>query len=319
MRSISIVIPTFNEEESVDELYSRLAAVTAGLKDYLFEFIFVDDGSADGTVRKVKSINQRDGRVKLLSFSRNFGHQSALIAGLDHASGDAVIVMDADLQHPPELIPELIREWRAGYEVVNTIRRETVDAGWFKKASSAFFYMLINKLSQVKILPNSADFRLMDMKAVRSLCSIREQSRFIRGLVVWIGYRQTAVPYVAVQRFAGKSKYSLRKMVAFAFDGISSFSAFPLRVATYFGLLVSFLSFVYAIFAVYVKLFTDKAIAGWTSVLVVSLFLGGVQLLTIGCMGEYINRIYTEVKRRPLYIVRETAGIEKASDRQGLD
>lgn len=308
---ISFVVPIYNEEDCVVELQTRLCKVISALKGFDFEMIFVDDGSRDQTLERVKQLCQSDKRVKLISLSRNFGHQVALSAGLDHASGDAVIVMDADLQHPPELIPELVRKWEEGYEVVHTIRQETIGSGWFKGISSAVFYWLINRLTKVTVIPNAADFRLLDRKAVDALCAIREQSRFIRGLTSWIGYRQAAVPYVAAPRFAGRSKYSLKKMSVFALDGIFSFSAFPLRIATYFGLMVSFISFVYAVYAIYARLFTDAAVPGWTSVLVVILFLGGVQLISMGAVGEYVNRIYNEVKRRPMYLIRETIGLNK--------
>jgi glycosyltransferase involved in cell wall biosynthesis len=298
---LSLVIPVYNEEGSLPELHSRLTTVLNPLQ-LTYEIIMVDDGSTDGSAEVIAKLHSADPRVKLLSFSRNFGHMIALTAGLDAAAGDAVITLDADLQHPPLLIAELVRRWQAGAKVVNTIRRETADAGLFKKYSAALFYRLVN-------LPaNAADYRLLDRQVVDTLKNIRERSRFLRGLISWVGFRQEFVEYEADRRFAGRTKYSLGRMIAFAIDGITSFSAFPLRLATYLGLISALLSFIYIIYAVYIHLFTPNTIEGWTSVLVTVLFIGGIQLIFLGVIGEYLGRVFEETKQRPLYIISRQVG-----------
>ena len=304
---LSIVIPVCNEQGSLKELYDRLSAVLKPL-NLAYEIIMVDDGSTDGSLAAISELRQADPRVKFLSFSRNFGHMVALTAGLDHAAGKAVITMDADLQHPPQLIPTLLEKWRAGAEVVNSLRKGTKGASLFKSLSAGFFYWLLNRIARLDLPANTADYRLLDRKAVDSLKKVRERSRFLRGLVRWVGFKQVCVDYQADARFAGRTKYSTGRMIAFALDGIISFSAVPLRLATYLGLTVAGLSFLYILYAVYIRLFTSRAIEGWTSVLVTVLFIGGVQLIFLGILGEYLSRVFEETKQRPLYIVREQAG-----------
>ena len=308
-KKISIVIPVYNEAESVPHLLQRLSTVMAK-PGFDYEIILVDDGSTDETAAVLKSSADRDEHVHALILSRNFGHQLALTAGLDHSRGDAVIVMDGDLQHPPELLPALIEKWQQGYDIVYTIREATLDAGWLKKWTSQSFYRLINALSTVPIQQNAADFRLMDRRAVDVLQSLRERFRFIRGMVSWIGFRQTAVRFQAEQRFAGESKYSFKKMVAFAIDAVVSFSALPLRLTFYLGFITSLLSFIYLLYTLYIKFFTRSALQGWTSLMVLILFLGGIQLIIMGIIGEYLGRIYEEVKNRPLYVVKNHYGSE---------
>jgi polyisoprenyl-phosphate glycosyltransferase len=247
--------------------------------------------------------------VKLLSFSRNFGHQIAISAGIDYSRGDALIVMDGDLQHPPELIPQLVEHWRAGYEVVYTVRQETIDASGFKKLTSSWFYKALRVLSGVRIPEGSADFRLMDRQVAQVFTQFREQDRFIRGLVPWMGFRQIGVPYVAAERHAGRSKYSTLKMVAFGLDGIVSLSYVPLRLSFYTGLGVALMGAIYALYGLGVFI-AGRTLPGWTSLLIVSLVLGGIQMMMLGLIGEYIGRIYKEVKNRPLYIIRNTLGLE---------
>ncbi|MDD5383221.1 MAG: glycosyltransferase family 2 protein [Candidatus Margulisbacteria bacterium] len=304
---LSIIVPIFNEEGNLQELYSRLAAVLKR-QNLSYEIIMVDDGSTDRSLAKIHELSRQDGAVKAISFSRNFGHMIALSAGLDHATGEVVITLDADLQHPPELIPELVKRWKSGAEIVSTVRTETKRGGRFKDLTARCFYWLINKIARLDLPANAADYRLLDKKVVVTLKNIRERSRFLRGLIGWVGYKQEFIPYQADPRFSGRTKYSLGKMVSFAIDGITSFSAVPLRLSAYLGLAIAFFSFLYILYAIYVRIFTSQAIAGWTSVLVVVLFIGGVQLIFLGIIGEYLSRVFEETKERPLYIIREKSG-----------
>lgn len=299
----------FNEEENIPVLFDRLKTILRELP-YTFEILFIDDGSTDGTYLTIKDLQQRDRRVKALSFSRNFGHQAALTAGLQYATGDAVITMDGDLQHPPSLIPTLIEKWQEGFQIVYTTRESTVGEPFLKKITSRLFYRIINAFSDTHVQPFGADFRLLDRSVVNSLNTLEERDRFLRGLIGWMGYSATGVPFTADARVAGTSKYSTRKMMKFALDGILSFSAAPLHLVTYLGLIVSFLSFLYGFYSIYAYFFTSLTIPGWTSILVAVLFLGGVQLISIGFVGEYLIRIYNEAKGRPLYIIKDTVNLD---------
>lgn len=312
---ISVVLPVCNEEKTIDEMYTRLAGVVCGLTDE-FEFIFVNDGSSDYSGNKLANLASRDTRVKIIELSRNFGHQAAICAGLEYSRGDAVIMMDADLQHPPELVPLLLQKWREGNDIVFTVRDSSADLGFFKNITAKLFYKCINLLSSIDIPENSADFRLFDRSVVNQLLRFKERTVFLRGLVAWVGFRKVAVHYDAAPRHAGETKYTLVKMVKFAFDGITSFSTIPLHISTIIGVIVSLFSFSYAVYAIWIKLFTDRALPGWTSVLVSVLFLGGVQLLSLGIIGAYLNRIYTETKGRPKFIVRSAYGLEKPVSRE---
>lgn len=304
---LSIVIPVYNEASNLQELYGRLAAVLKS-QNLSYEIILVDDGSKDSSLAKMSELAKKDSKVKVISFSKNFGHMIALSAGLDHAAGEAVITMDADLQHPPELIPELVAKWQNGAQVVNTLRTDAKGAGVVKKITAGIFYWLINKIAKIELPANAADYRLLDAQVVETLKNIRERSRFLRGLISWVGYKQEFIPYQADKRFSGQTKYSLSRMFSFAIDGIISFSAFPLRLATYLGLTIAFFSFLYILYAVYVRLFTNQAIEGWASVLVAVLFIGGVQLIFLGIIGEYLSRVFEETKKRPLYIINKKIG-----------
>lgn len=307
---ISIVVPVFNEEEVLPQLYERVSRVmeNTGIP---FELIFVDDGSIDNSLELLSTLHQKNANVKVLELSRNFGHQMAIAAGLDYASGEAVVTMDSDLQHPPEMIPDLIRKWKEGYDIVYTCRTSTEDTGFFKNMTSSFFYAAINRLSEVNVPQGAADFRLMDHSVVEAFRLMGESSLFLRGLVSWVGYKQVAIPYEAAARYGGKSKYSFLRMLRFAIDGVTSFSSIPLYVSAFIGLIISVLSFIYAIFAIYARLFTDLVVEGWTSVMVMVLFLGGILLITLGIQGMYLGRIYKEVKGRPRYLVRRTYGFEE--------
>ena len=305
---ISIVVPAFNEEGNIAEMHRRLVDVLDAV-GVSFEIVFVDDGSSDNTLLKVAELAENDPRVKAVSFSRNFGHMKALCAGLDHACGDAVITMDADLQHPPDLIPSLIEKWREGYEIVGTIREEAEGTGFVKTLTSRCFYSLMSRIAGTDLPRGSADYRLMDRSVVTTLTGMQERSRFLRGLIGWVGYKKVFITYRADVRFSGTTKYSFSRMLGFAADGITSFSSVPLKLSAYVGAIVAMLGFVYAGYALYAKMFTDRAITGWASVLVAVLFVGGVQLIFLGVIGEYLSRVYEEAKQRPLYIVRKKIGL----------
>ncbi len=310
--ALSLVLPVFNEEATIPELYRRLTTVLKSMQE-CYEIIFVNDGSTDHSLPRLYELATQDRNVKVVNFSRNFGHQIAITAGLDYSRGQAVIIMDADLQHPPEVFPLLLQKWREGYDVVYAVKAERGGEGAFKRGTAALFYQVLRYLSQVDIPANVGDFRLMSRRAVEAMRVLRERQRFVRGLSIWIGFRQTAVSFVQEARYAGETKYPLRKMLKFALDGIASFSFAPLRLATYLGLSAAAVSFCYLLYAVGIKLFTDRSASGWASLIVTILFIGGVQLITLGIIGEYIGRIYEEIKQRPLYIVAETVGFSVES------
>ncbi|MFB0527749.1 MAG: glycosyltransferase family 2 protein [bacterium] len=300
----SVVVPVYNEKEVLSELYKRMTSVMDKLGEP-YEIVFVNDGSNDGSLELMKTLYSQDSRVKIINFSRNFGHQIAITAGLDYASGEAVITIDADLQDPPEVIPSLIDKWKEGFDVAYGIREKRAGESFFKLSTASVFYRFLGKITDTNIPADTGDFRLMSRKVVDSLKNIRERNRFVRGLVSWVGYRQIGVNYKREKRFAGRTKYPLRKMLKFAIDGISSFSFLPLRIASYGGFVISGLGLIYAVYAIFIKLFTTKAVPGWASLMVAILFLGGVQLIAIGIIGEYIARIGQETKQRPLYIIKE--------------
>lgn len=308
-KTVSIVIPVFNEEEALPILFDRLTAVLSTLP-YSFELFFIDDGSTDRAYQVIKNLQLRDSRIKAISFSRNFGHQAALTAGLQYATGDAVITMDGDLQHPPALIRILLEKWQEGFQIVYTTRKLTVDEPVFKKLCSRLFYRIINTFSETPIQPFGADFRLLDRSVVQSLNTLKERNRFLRGLIGWMGYSSIGITFTAEARVAGVSQYSTRKMLKLAIDGLMSFTAAPLHFFTCFGLCISSLSFLYVFYCIYAYFFTNLTIHGWTSILVAVLFLGGMQLISIGLIGEYIVYIYNETKGRPIYIIKDSLNIE---------
>ncbi len=302
MKKISVVVPVYNEQENLHEFYKRVTAVM-GASGYDYNIIFVDDGSKDSSAFILKQLVEQDGHVEAYLLSRNYGHQMALTCGLDNADGDAVITMDGDLQHPPELLPELIHLWEEGREIVMTKRLATEDAGFLKNITSSLYYKLINIMSKVEITPGGSDFRLMDKKAVEAFRLYRERARFIRGMVSTLGFDVAVVDFVAPPRFAGHSKFNLHKMLHFALDGITAFSNLPLRWAFYLGLFFGLCSILLLGHVFYVKLISDDAVPGWATTTVSVLFLGGIQLVGIGILGEYIGRIFEEIKHRPLYLV----------------
>jgi glycosyltransferase involved in cell wall biosynthesis len=308
---LSVVVPVFNERESVPELYRRLTAALAGVASS-FEIVLVDDGSNDGSWEIIRELAARDSRVKGLSFSRNFGHQMAFTAGLDHADGDAVVIMDADLQDPPELLPELVARWREGYDVVYAVRARRAGETAFKRFTAAAFYRLLRRITHVDIPVDTGDFRLMGRKAVAAFRRMPERHRFTRGMVAWLGFRQIGVSYERAARHAGETKYPLRKMLRLASDGITSFSYIPLQLASWLGVAVSASAFVALVAALAVRLGGGRMPA-WAIAAAALALLGGVQLLAIGLLGEYVGRVLDEAKRRPLYLVRETVGMESAA------
>jgi len=307
---VSVVVPCFNEEHTVPLLYGRLKPVLVDL-DLPFEIFFVDDGSIDGTLTALLDIQHDDSSVQIIEFSRNFGHQIAVTAGIDAAEGDIVVLMDADLQDPPELLRQLIDKWLEGYDVIYAIRQERKGEGLFKRASAQAFYRFLSRLSEVAIPLDTGDFRLMDRIVVDHLRTMREGHRFVRGLTSWLGYSQTGVPYIRDPRAGGKTNYSLTKMLKFAMDGITSFSSRPLEWASQAGFIVGIIGLIGMLIVIGLKIFTNVTIQGWTSVMTVILLMGGIQLITVGIIGEYIGRIYDETRGRPLYIVRNVYGREK--------
>jgi len=298
---LSVVAPVYNEQELVKTFVERTCAAVA---DYAFELVIVNDGSSDDTAALLDQMAREDPRVRVVHLSRNFGHQAALTAGLEHAVGDVVAMIDADLQDPPELIPSMIERWVKGADVVYAVRRQREGETAFKLATASWFYKLFDKLAQVDLEPNSGDFRLLDRRALDALLAMTERSRFLRGMTVWVGFTQTAVHYERDARHAGETKYTLRKMLRFSLDAIASFSHLPLQLATYFGMLFAGLAFV-AIPVVIILRIVGSYLPGFGSITIAILLLGGIQLMAIGVIGEYVGRIYDEVKHRPLYIVRE--------------
>jgi len=308
-QTISVVIPVFNEEPVIERTYERLSAVMADMP-YSYELLFVDDGSTDTSLAILDGIADGDDRVSLVSFSRNFGHQAAVMAGIEYARGDAVVLIDADLQDPPEVIPQMVEKWREGYDVVYGKRTKRKGEGVFKKITAFFFYRFLRSMTETDIPKDTGDFRLMDRQVCEWMRLLREKRPFVRGLVRWVGFRQTSVEYVRDERAAGETKYPLKKMLGLATDGIFSFSYKPLKLAGYVGFALSLISFVYLLVVLYQRLFTQQFQPGWASLMAIILFFNGIILIMLGILGEYLGRIYEEVKDRPLYIVARSRGIE---------
>lgn len=311
---LSVVVPCYNEAEVLWETHSRLTAVLSRLGDLDFELIYVDDGSRDATARLLDELAALDSHVRVIRFSRNFGHQTAVTAGLEHASGDAVVIIDADLQDPPEVIETMVARWRDGYQVAYGVRTDRDGETPLKLVTAKAFYRLLNRLSDTDIPLDTGDFRLVDRAVVDALRAMPERDRFVRGMVAWAGFKQVAVPYRRAARFAGRSKYPLLAMVRFALDGVTSFSRAPLRAVTWTGVVVSGVALVAIVYALVMGAATGALIGGWTAVVMAVLFVGGIQLLSLGVVGEYVGRIYGEAKRRPLYVVQETHGFDRSVD-----
>ena len=308
MKLITILIPCFNEENSLDLLYERLRNMTSQLSQYRFQILLVNDGSKDNTLAKMQELHTKDSTVSYLSLSRNFGKENAMLAGLDFAEGDAVILLDADLQDPPELIPQMIEEWEKGYDDVYARRRSRAGETWFKKASAHWYYRILQKFADIDIPSDVGDFRLLDRQAVDALCSLRERQRYTKGLFSWIGYNKKELLFDREPRAAGNSKMNFLKLFGLAVDGITSFSVAPLRLASVLGIIISTIAFVYLIFVIAKTLLFGDPVAGYPSMISIILFMGGIQLIVLGIIGEYVGRIFYESKRRPDYLVSEYNG-----------
>jgi polyisoprenyl-phosphate glycosyltransferase len=310
-RLVTVVVPCYNEEAVIHETHRRLTRVLHELPDLDYEILYVNDGSRDHSGEILRGFAEADRHVRVLELSRNFGHQIAVTAGIEHATGDAVVLIDADLQDPPEVIQEMVERWRAGYDVAYGVRTDREGESRFKLWTARGFYRLMSRLTETEIPLDTGDFRLMDRKVVDALATMPERDRFVRGLVSWTGFRQIGVPYRRAARFAGTSKYPLAKMLRFAMDGIASFSVKPLTATTYVGFGVAGLAVLGIIYALVLRFFTDIHVPGWTALFIAVLFLGGVQLISLGIMGEYVGRIYGEAKRRPLYLLQDRIGFNR--------
>ena len=304
-KKIAIVIPSYNEEGNIEVMVNSLHQVLNKLP-YQYDLIFVDDGSNDGTLNKLKSIAAHDSKLFFVELSRNFGHQNALKAGVDLANANAVITMDGDMQHPPELLPKILQKWEEGYDVVYTIREEDKNLSFFKKKTSNGFYNLMNQLSEIKFEPGTADFRLMDEKVVEVFSNFSENELFIRGLVNWLGFKQFAIDYKPADRFSGTSKYTFKKMMRFALQGITSFSIRPLYLAIYLGLGLSVFAFIFYIGYVLYSIYFGHVISGWASVISTIVFFGGLNLFVLGIVGMYVGKLFIQSKNRPNYLIRNT-------------
>ncbi|NES77930.1 MULTISPECIES: glycosyltransferase family 2 protein [Okeania] len=311
---LSIVIPFYNEEPNIDYLFERLISVLKPL-EMTYEIICINDGSKDNTLKLLVEYHQRNSLIKVVNFSRNFGKEIAITAGIDYTVGDAVIPIDADLQDPPELIVEMIAKWREGYDVVYATRRSRQGESWIKKFTAQRFYRTIQRLTPVEIPPDTGDFRLMDRKVVEALKKLPETNRFMKGLFSWVGYQQTSILYDRGLRFKGETKWNYWQLWNLAIEGITAFSSIPLKIWSYIGISISLISFIYASFLVIRTLIFGIDVPGYASLIVAILFLGGMQLLSLGILGEYLGRVHEEVKRRPLYLVRESYGFENQMTR----
>lgn len=309
---LSIIIPVFNEEDNIEIIFTSVKQQMEEKINISWELIFVDDGSKDGSWKKILGLSSLNTEIQALRFSRNFGHQYALKAGMDRARGKAVITMDADMQHPPALIEDLFLKWKEGFHIVNAIRMNTKGVGFGKKISSHFFYKIMNYLSDIRIEDGASDFRLVDRKVIEQFKEMNEYFLFLRGIISWIGFKTASIEYIADERYSGRSKYSLKKMLHFASDGIMGFSIKPLRLATLLGFVISTFAFAYIVYAIIAKFFLHNTLSGWASLLISILLIGGIQLLTIGIIGEYIGKIFIEIKKRPQYIISDK--IENQTD-----
>lgn len=312
---LSLVIPCYNEEDNLDYLFERLQSVLEPLQS-TYEIICINDGSKDNTLGRLIQHHQSNPRIKVINFSRNFGKEAALSAGLDFATGNAIIPIDADLQDPPELITELLAKWHEGYDVVNAVRRSRRGESWLKKFTANNFYRIIGKISSIPIPADTGDYRLLDRQVVEALKKLPERNRFMKGLFSWVGYKQTAIYFDRDPRKRGKTSFNYWKLWNFALDGITSFSSFPLKIWGYFGILISGFALFYGLFLVIKTLILGIDVPGYASTIVAILFLGGIQLITLGIIGEYIARMYEEVKNRPLYLVRDSYGFKTINDEQ---
>lgn len=317
MKIITILIPCFNEEDGLDILYERLQNIISKLDRYEFQILLVNDGSRDNTLAKMKELHAKDSKVSYLSLSRNFGKENAMLAGLDYAEGDAVILMDADLQDPPELIPQMLEEWEKGYDDVYARRLSRTGETWIKKTTAYWYYRILQKFADIDIPADVGDFRLLDRQAADALCSLREKQRYTKGLFSWIGYNKKELLFERDPRAVGSSKMNFLKLLGLAIDGITSFSVAPLRLASILGVLISTVAFVYLLFVVIKTLLYGDPVAGYPSMISIILFMGGIQLVVLGIIGEYVGRIFYEAKGRPDYLVSEYNG-KKVVNEKGM-
>jgi dolichol-phosphate mannosyltransferase len=301
---VSLVVPVFNEAGVIGMFYDRARRALEAQEGVSYEIVFVDDGSSDGSYQQLAVFASENPRVRVLKLSRNFGHQIAITAGLDHARGDCVVIIDADLQDPPELIASMLEQWRQGFDVVYGVRSERAGESAMKLATASAFYRLLRRMTSIEIPQNVGDFRLMSRRVVDQLRLLREKDRFVRGLVSWVGFKQTGIAYVRDRRYGGQTKYPYRKMIKFAFDGITSFSTAPLKLATWTGYAAALLAVLY-LFSVFVQKLLGYTVEGWATIMVAMLFMGSVQLICLGILGEYLGRIFNEVKSRPMYVIEE--------------
>lgn len=310
MKTVSILVPCFNEAQSLELLYKEIVRVITTLENYKWEILFVNDGSRDNTMEVIKGLREKDGRISYVDLSRNFGKENAMLAGFDYAKGDAVIIMDADLQHPPAVIPRMIQKWEEGYDDVYAQRKTRGKESWLRKRLTKSYYRLLQGSSRVDVLPNVGDFRLLDRKCVDALCQMRESGRYTKGMYCFIGFKKIGVEFETQDRVSGESSMSYKKLMNLALEGITSYTTAPLRWATFIGMVVSFFAFAYMVFVLIKALLYGDPVAGYPTLLTVILFIGGVQLLTIGIIGEYLAKVFVEVKNRPVYIIREYKGNE---------
>ncbi len=308
MKKITVLIPCYNEENGIDILYEHLQSVFSQLNKYVFQILLINDGSKDKTLTKMQELHDKDPAVSYMSLSRNFGKENAMLAGLDYAEGDAVILMDADLQDPPELIPQMLQEWEKGYDDVYARRRTRAGETWFKKASAHWYYRILQRFADIDIPADVGDFRLLDRRAVNALCTLREKQRYTKGLFSWIGYNKKELLFDREPRAVGSTKMNFIKLFGLAVDGITSFSVAPLRLASILGLLISSIAFIYLLFVVGKTLLLGDPVAGYPSMISIILFMGGIQLVVLGIIGEYVGRIFYEAKDRPDYLVSEYNG-----------
>lgn len=305
MKKISLLIPAYNEEETLPLLYNELCNVIKDIENYEFEILFINDGSNDNTLNILRMMQDRDSRVNYISFSRNFGKETAMIAGFDYASGDAAVVLDADLQDPPQLLSDMIKYWEQGYDDVYAKRRTREGESWLKKFTSHAFYKLLQKMTKIQIQEDTGDFRLLDKSAIQALKKLREKQRYTKGMFSWIGFNKKEILFDRKPRAAGKTKWNYLKLFNLALEGVTSFTTFPLRIATLIGMIVSVLSIIYMFIILIKSIIWQDPVQGYPSMMVTILFLGGVQLISLGIIGEYVGRIFNETKNRPLYIVSE--------------
>ena len=306
MPELSIIAPVYNEEENIRVLYDKLSCILEGLAGKDYEIVFINDGSTDSSINIIKSLSTEDPKVKYIDFSRNFGHQNAVFAGLENCKGQTIVIIDTDLQDPPEVIIEMYKKYQEGFDVVYAKRLEREGESWHKLLTAKIFYMFINKLSDTTIPVNTGDFRLISQRVCKIVCAMPERNKFLRGQIAWTGFNQTFVEYNRLPRYKGETKYPYAKMFKFAFDGISAFSNIPLKMATWLGFLTATIATGLFLWTFYVRLFTNNYVQGWSSMMIAMLFLGGVQLICSGILGEYLGRVLDNVKGRPPFIIKET-------------